>query len=77
MSLLNPTKGNIHQKRRQGRSAHESFGLSSTQFRVSSAFVDELLDGISARSLEQYQPSSEMKAFVDNLLNSCSLNKHV
>ena len=69
--------GNIQQRGRQVRPAPESSWLPSTQYRVSSAFVDELLDGISAGALERYQPSPELKAFVDNLLNSCSLNRRI
>ena len=49
---IKASKGNIHQESRQGRSAPESSGLPSTQYRVPSAFIDELLDGISAGALE-------------------------
>ena len=47
--------GNIQQRSRQVRPAPESSGLSCTPYRVSSAFVDELLAGINVRALEQYQ----------------------
>ena len=45
--------GNIQQRSRQVRPAPGSSGLPSAPYRVSSAFVDELLAGINVRALEQ------------------------
>ena len=54
-----------------------SSGLPRALYRVSSTFIDELLAGINVRALDRYQSSLENKTFVDDLLDSCSLNKRV
>ena len=61
--------GNIEQRSRQVAPAPGSSGLPRARYRVSSAFIDELLAGINARALERHQPSSEVKALVDDLLD--------
>ena len=45
-AVIKASRGNICQTSRQSRSAPESSGLPSTQYRVPSEFVDELLDGL-------------------------------